>query len=344
LREITPDDLGITLMHEHLLFDLRRYYRAKENTTGGGLKVETENLFELRWDPLSSEDNLICLDEQLVKEELSAYRSLGGSAIVELSCHGLTRDIAALKRISTATGLNLICATGFYSKAFHPSYVKRSTVAHLKELILKELTEGIGSSQVRAGVIGECGCSGPFALESDEEKALVAAARAQAATGAALTVHPSESSWLRKADSATWGETYVNLIEREAADPSKFYLSHADRTCGLLDYHRRLLDRGITLSYDNFGKDYYFSGGSEGSLGKTDTERVLALTELCKQGYDKQLVLSHDTCLKTDLRRYGGPGFGHISKRILPYLLEEGVSKKQVRNILINNPRRLLAI
>ena len=60
-------------------------------------------------------------------------------------------------------------------------------------------------------------------------------------------------------------------------------------------------------------------------------------------GYDKQLVVGHDMAHKHMLKRYGGYGFSHILEHIVPELLEWGTSQKQIDNMLINNPRNLLA-
>ena len=43
------------------------------------------------------------------------------------------------------------------------------------------------------------------------------------------------------------------------------------------------------------------------------------------------------------MRSYGGYGYGHILEHIIPQLRQRGVSKKQIENILINNPKRLFS-
>jgi phosphotriesterase-related protein len=345
LGPISPQELGVTLMHEHLLNDIRlegtakRKREAKKNS----VLVKSENLWILRWDPLIAQDNLVILDENMLTNELNLFANDSGTSLVDLSCIGLHRDINGMKRLSRRTGVNVICSTGFYLHLFHPSYVHKKSVEELKDIMVNEITIEIeGSDGIKAGVIGECGCSRPIPFHPDERKVLVAAARAQALTKAPLTIHPSSGDWTIEPDSITEAMSYVDLLQREGADLSKFYLSHADSTCGKIRYHQRLLDRGITLCYDNFGKDYYYSMNRV-KLQRTDKERILAIAHLCKEGYDKQLLLSHDVCLKTDLRTYGGFGYSHILSHIVPCLKEEGVPERAIRNMLVNNPRRLLS-
>lgn len=344
---IVPNDLGVTLMHEHIFCNISRYFiQSKEvlKMSIAHTPVSIENLGTLRRDPMVSHDNLTILDEETQIREVSWFHRYGGKTIVDLSCIGLTRDPVALRRVSAATGLNIVAATGFYVQVFHPPYVKKKAVDELKEIMVKEIEEGIDGTSVKAGVIGECGCSNPVPYHPDERKTLVAAARAQKETRVALTVHPSIIDEAKKDGSAMSGEAYIDLIEKEGADASKFYLSHADRTCINLDYHRRLLDRGITLSYDCVGKFYYFDSTMMGAGGMNDAYRVKALVQLCKEGYDKQLLMSHDICMKTDLRTYGGNGYAHILEHIVPQLRAEGVKEKQIRNMLTENPKRLLTV
>jgi phosphotriesterase-related protein len=342
---ISPEDLGITMMHEHTLCDLR--CSAKEPAEASMKKlfespVTIEVLGALRRDPTRCKDNLVLTDEALVVDELMWFKKWGGRSIVDLTLPGVGRDPYAQRRISAATGLNIIAATGWYTEPSFPDSIKEKSVEELCDIMVKELLEGIDETGVKAGVIGECGCSRvPYHLL--EKKVLQAAARAQAKTGSAYTIHPALIDVEKRIGSVKVAETYLDLIEKEGADLSKFYLSHADRTCIDLDYHRRLLDRGITLGYDCLGKGVFFDSAFIGAGGRSDGERVRALVELCAEGYDRQLLLSQDVCFKTNLRRYGGMGYAHILENIVPTLRGEGVSQEQIRNMLVENPKRLLA-
>lgn len=329
-----------------MLCDIRTWYiepKKPSDAAVGEMPVTMNILGMLRHDPFANRDNLVLNDEGLQSKELGYFQSLGGGAVVDLTVPGLGRNPLALMRISSATGLHIIAATGFYVAKSHPRFVKEKSVDDLCELMEKELTEGIGDTGVRAGVIGECGCSYPIPYHPEEEKVLRAAARAQVRSGAAYTIHPVITDWVGRVYPAKCAEAYVDLLQEEGVDLEKFYLSHADRTCIDLDYHKRLLDRGITLSYDNLGKEYYWDSIFVGVGGLSDGQRVKAISELCKQGYDKQLVLSNDVCMKIDLKEYGGYGYAHVLKYVVPMLKAEGVNKTQIRNMLVENPKRLLS-
>ncbi len=346
LGPISPQDLGVTLVHEHMVCDIRTWYiepKKSADAVAGEMPVVMNILGMLRHDPFANRDNLVLDDEGLQSKELSFFKAQGGGAVVDLTVPGLGRDPLALMRISSAVGLHIVAPTGFYVAKSHPSFVKEKNVDDLSDLMEQELTQGIGDTGVKAGVIGECGCSYPIPYHPEEEKVLKAAAKAQVKTGAPYTIHPVITDWVGKVYPVKCAEAYVDLLEEEEVDLEKFYLSHADRTCIDLDYHRRLLDRGITLSYDNLGKEYYWDSIFVGVGGQSDLQRVRAISELCKQGYDKQLVLSNDVCMKIDLKEYGGYGYVHVLEHVVPMLKAEGVGEAQIRNMLVENPRRLLS-
>jgi phosphotriesterase-related protein len=45
---------------------------------------------------------------------------------------------------------------------------------------------------------------------------------------------------------------------------------------------------------------------------------------------------------KTQLRSFGGMGYDHLLRRIVPELQRRGVSAADVRTMLVENPARLL--
>ena len=75
----------------------------------------------------------------------------------------------------------------------------------------------------------------------------------------------------------------------------------------------------------------------------SDKQRIEAVVELCKEGYDTQLVFSQDVCQKHLLLKYGGYGYAHLLRDIVPVLRFRGLSEKQLRNIFFENPKKILA-
>ena len=45
-----------------------------------------------------------------------------------------------------------------------------------------------------------------------------------------------------------------------------------------------------------------------------------------------------------DLCKYGGNGYGHVLRTIVPWLRREGVTDDELVTMLVENPRRILTI
>ncbi len=341
---IPPEKLGITLLHEHILLDLTNWLVIPSDPSESGhlldAAVSLELLGEIRRKPFSNRDNLVLSDERLAVEELLKYKKMGGSTLADVTVPGIGRDPLALRRISSETGLNLIAATGWYVKSSHPPTVRRKSLTELADIMVKELTEGILDTGIKAGVIGEIGCSIPY--HPDESKVLRAASRAQAETGAGMNIHPGLFD-LKNKRIGKDAMRQLDVLEKEGGDLGKLYLDHCDYTCLDLEYQRKLLDRGIYLAYDNWGIEIYADEFWPGAGVPSDRQKIEAVVELCKEGYDKQLVFSQDVCFKFLLVKYGGLGYAHVLRNVVPELRFRGVSTKQLRNVLVENPKKILA-
>ena len=342
---IDPENLGITMCHVHVLSELKVAEQAKpqDNMTAEELRllhhpVTTEMLGVIRRhvNDVCALDNNLLGDVELAIAELDGYKKAGGSTIVETSVVGLKRDPANLQRISRATGLNIICGTGWYIGPSHPTVTRDSSIDQLAAIMVRELTEGIDDLDIKAGFI-KAGLSGPtpdVAFQGAEEKVLRACARAQNATGAAMTMHPCHHY-----GRARHLHTYLDIIEAEGANLEKVYMSHMEFWHDDIDYQKSLLDRGITLSYDQFGCEEYVRPGWSKA---PDSSRVKAVGTLCNMGYAGRIVLANEIVSKFRLRKYGGLGYSHLLDNIVPDFKVFGLNDQQLHAMLVENPRRLL--
>jgi phosphotriesterase-related protein len=332
--QVSDDELGVTLAHEHILWDLTCYWKLPEELTRRRLaegRVSLENLGEVRMDALVCRDNLIQDDVDLAIDELFFYKRAGGKSIIDLTNVGMFRDPLALRAISMQTGLNIIAGCGFYVEKSHPARISSMSVDEITEEIVNDLTRGMQGTQVKAGIIGEIGTSWP--ITTNEEKVLRAAARAHKKTKAAINIHPfpfGKSSHHK----------ILDIMEEEGVELRRVILSHIDE-CGFdMEYQKSIAKRGSYLGYDTFGSEMYFEGGRV--RDPSDWERVDGLTHLIQNGYAPQLVLSHDTAYKIMLRRYGGYGYGHLLTHIIPMMLRKGITHQQINQMLIENPKKIL--
>jgi phosphotriesterase-related protein len=101
-----------------------------------------------------------------------------------------------------------------------------------------------------------------------------------------------------------------------------------------------LLERGVTIEYDLFGYEQAHSNWLR--TPASDRQRILDFVRLVGAGFRDQLVAAQDICFKTMTATYGGWGYAHILRRVVPGFLALGLSQADVDTILVANPRRLL--
>jgi phosphotriesterase-related protein len=275
-------------------------------------------------------DNLLLMDEGTQTEELRRFALAGGNTVVDATLPGIGRDPVALRRIAEKTGLNIIMGTGFYVGETHPDALAEMSDAQVAALMVRELEEGVDGTDIRAGYIGEIGISEIF--DDKERKILRAAAIAQQKTGVAINVHinPWTVNGLEAAD----------ILLDAGVPASRICISHIDVE-NREDYVRSLLEKGVFVEFDNFGKEYYIRREVRNSgygCFVRDTERVTFLKKLIDMGYLDRILLACDVCLKNLLHKYGGWGYDHVLTNILPMMEDEGITPAQIQTLLVKNP------
>lgn len=338
LGPIDPSTLGRTLTHEHIKMDYKCCLQPAWRSTDAEKMENSElNLANLGWvhiNPYSHKFNMSLGDEPFedMVKELNMFMQEGGQSIVEVTTTGITRDVEYLAKMSSTTGLNIIAGTGYYLDHTLPPEIKASSVEERSKIMVKELTEGVGATSIKCGVIGEIGCSWP--LTPAEKTSLLASAAAQSQTGAPLIVHPgrNEASPME----------IVRILQEAGADINKTVMSHLDRT--VFD-HSNLLElasTGVYLEYDLFGMEasYYQSNHAVDIMN--DAQRIQNIKFLASEGYADKVVIAHDVHTRHRLVKYGSHGYAHIQVNVLPKMLLRGISQEVIDKIQISNPKTWL--
>lgn len=348
---ISPDDLGITLCHQHVVLNIKNWFTEPEVASKHWI-IDSPVTMEIRgllhMDPTICKDNLVIDDIDMCIKELQEMKVWGAKSIVDTCIIGAGRDPIAQKKISIDSGINIVCASGWYVANAHPHYIKEKTEDELCDMIIKELTQGcMGTDGIKAGII-KVGVGltpeSPF-TNDDEKKVFIAACRAQVKTGRPFTVHPNVFDvYNRSRDlKERYHHVYLDLMEKEGVDFDKFYFSHMDWFCTEIDLQKSIMDRGVGISYDGFGENVHWLSLGYG-LGHDDRERITALLQLLESGYEKQIVLACECVLKIQYKKYGGIGNTLLLEYIIPMLKNYyGVSGKTIDTMLIENPKRYLS-
>ncbi|OKH75148.1 hypothetical protein EB73_04515 [Mycobacterium sp. SWH-M3] len=329
LGPIKPSELGETSMHEHLLIDGRVWYEPAREPVPEPPEVSLESLGFVHWNLVSLEDNLLIDDVDLAVRELDHLATVPNAGLVDLTNIGLGRRIEDLVTISKRAGVHVMSGCGFYIHDSHPDYVEQWSVDQLAELLIAELREGVDGTGIKAALIGEIGTSSP--VTEREKKVIAAAGTAAVETGAAVSIHLGP----RGAEALN----VLKILLAQGMSTDRVIMGHLDEH---LDkgYHADVAQSGVAMAFDTFGSDFYYSGLFK---DPTDLERIEHLLPLLYEGHAGQLVLACDVWTKANLKNYGGYGYDHLHRRILPLLRDEhGVSDDTITQMMVENPRRLL--
>jgi len=340
VRTVTGDrpaaDFAAVMVHEHLLFDIAP---PGADPAGRAAPITAENRWQIDYLSNLTASNARQQDSGVAATELSAFRDDGGDLLVDQSVGGLARDPAGLVAASRASGCAVVAAAGTYTAPYLDAETLGADTETLATRFAAEVTEGIGSTCIRAGLIGEIGCSWP--LHPAESRALAAAARASRATGAGISVHPGRHP------RAPF--EIVDILAREGADLSRCVICHMDRTypSGIVagaDGPDRLAATGVMVEWDFFGIEtshYWMDPDVE---LPTDRGRLRAIRTMFDKGLENSVLISHDICTRTRLTRWGGHGYGHILRNIRPLMQRLGFPAIEIGRLLRGNPLRLLAM
>lgn len=335
LGPIEPEQLGVTLTHEHLLIDMSPLFEEPQQAGDKGFyyePVSLETAGRIRHWAQRNLDNVQLTDVDTAIDEASIYKQYGGGSLVDATSIGIKRDAAGLARISRATDVNVIMGASYYVDAAHPAGMDDMSEDDVVSRIVADVTEGVDGTLHRSGVIGEVGCSWP--LMPNERKALRASARAQRITGAPILIHPGRDE--------TAPLEIIEILREAGADLERTIIGHLDRTVFLHDTLRQIAESGCYMEWDLFGSEESYYGANPAIDMPGDGKRMDDISWIAAQGYGRKILVAHDICTKSRLERYGGHGYAYILGRIVPRMRSRGFGEDAIRDILVHNPASAL--
>jgi len=293
--------LGPTLMHEHVV------------TRSPGVQENWPHL----WDRNSILD--------IAERKLSELHRRGIRSLVDLTTVDLGRDIDLIAAVARRSPVHIIVATGVW---WMPQrYFGAHGVDAVAELFVRDITQGIANSGVKAAII-KC-ATDTAGVTPVIDNVLRASARAQKATGVPISTH----TWA----AGRTGEMQQAIFAQEGVDLSRVIIGHSGDSEDL-GYLRGMMERGSTIGMDRFGLENFLP----------TAKRVEVVARLCAEGYAGQMVLSHDANCWNDMLSEEGKRktrplwhYNHISDDILPALRKAGVSEDQIDQMLVRNPRAI---
>jgi len=295
--------LGPTLPHEHM--PLHHFAWDKDEFEPGSKHIVRE------WMPAVLDDLMA-----------TPFRT-----IVDVSPIGHGRDVEFWRELVGDRPLHVVLCTGFYLDTHQPEWAKEKSAAEIEDVMVREIEEGIGESDVRAGIIKLA----PSPESGQSRKVCRAAVAASKRTGAAITTHTCEKN-----------RQVFDMLVGLGADPERIYIGHAD--FGSVKDNEYICRQGGHVLFTVWDINYMIP----------ERQNYARFAELVKRGCVKNVLMSVDFAIMVhDARRptflswtlYGVEGrtYSYLSRSVMPVLKRDfGLSKKELGIITVDNPRRML--
>ena len=300
---IPAERLGFTLSHEHTFIG------------GGGLWHAYPDLFD--WEET----------ERRVLREFRAAKAGGVDTIVDLSTPDLGRDVALVRRVSEATGLQVVVATGLWRDI--PRFFAERPPERIAEIFIAEIERGIEGTGIRPGAIKVA--NDVEGVTDAGERVLRGAAIACRETGVPISTH----HWAP----LRIGTRQAAVLLEAGAPPRLVCIGHSADTTDA-EYLESLLELGVYLSMDRYpGRD----------PRPPYRDRNATVAELVRRGWAGRLMLGHDFGVRLVERGVPSPEepdptlYLFITTRAIPDLRERGVTEEQIRQMTVEAPMRFLS-
>ena len=287
--DVEPSELGPTDAHEHLFFIT----------------------------PIQPGDEFADVDRAI--EEAETLVAAGGRTLVDWTPLGLGRDPEGLLRVSEATGLHVVAATGVHRDAHYLADDPLRSIA--ADDLADRFVSDVTGSRVRSGIV-KVGAS-YHRLQPLERTAFAAAAEAHRRTGVPVCVHTEHG---------TMGLRIVEHLGELGVPPDSIVLAHLDRNPDAVE-HAETGNAGAWLQLDGPGRTKYWP----------DSTILQLIADLAERGLAGRLLLGGDTGRSSTMRAYGGgPGLDYVFARFKPRL-ERELGEELSRRIFVENPARAFA-
>lgn len=320
---IRPDQLGLTLMHEHVVVD---FIGAAKTSPA---RYDSEAAFTT------------------ALPHFQKLRERGVRTLVECTPRHIGRNVGLLHRLSEASGIQIVTNTGWYAAVNHkflPAEAESESAEQIAERWLDEWTHGIAREGARKTITGEgAGAtsrpgflklgtgSGP--LPPLDAKLVRAAAQVHRATGLTIAIHTGDGA-------AALDE--VRLLREEGVAPDALIWVHAMNDPGPIQIQAAKL--GVWISLDGY------------SLAPANVIRFVNFLRAHREaGTLNRVLLSHDDGWAVDGDAPSGNRltlFGNGNKapyeslftKLLPDLRLNGFGAADIQQLLVANPRAVLTI
>jgi phosphotriesterase-related protein len=307
LGPVDVDDLGFTLMHEHVI------------VSAAGIPQDYHELLGPDF-----------IDK--ITRALTLAKQGGIDTIVDATTLDLGRDVNVLAEASRVSGVNIIACTGWWIE--EPFFLTMASVDQLAQVFIREIQEGISSTGIKAGVLKAA--SDVSGVTDWQKTILRAVARAHLATGVPIMLHSYSPGRV--------GERQLAILQGEGVNPGRVKIDHSNDTTDI-DYLIRLLEQGCYLGMDRYpGRGVSPLERTRTMKALIDAGYVDRLLPSHDHVPVEITGTSPEAMEQHKEREKSNPhGYLYFKKVVIPQLREMGVPEATLRRLCRTGPRNFFA-
>lgn len=308
LGPISADQLGFTLMHEHVM-------------------VSASGLYESYPDLLGDER------EARAIKSLKVAKAQGIDTIVDATTFDLGRNADLLVNASRESGVNIINVTGWWLDV--PRFLHGVSANQMAKEFIRDIEEGFRGTDIKAGILK---CAADFEGVTEQLETMArAVARAHVSTGLPIMVHSYPTGQVARRQ--------IEIFKEEGVDLNRVKIDHSNDTTDI-EYLSWILDQGCYLGMDRYPgrlvsphmrtvtlKNLIDAGYADRLCPSHDCICLAVM----KENPDGSMPQEHE------FARHNVDQYLYIKRHVIPDLLEMGVDQQTVNNLFVENPKRFFA-
>ncbi len=308
LGPVETSKLGSVLMHEHIC------------TSSMGVATHYPRLYAAGF------------EEQILRD-LRDMRENGISTVVDASPVCLGRDVRVLRRVSEASGVNIVATTGWWG--CEPPYVGPTTAEQWAACFIDDLTKGCDGTGVKAGILkAAMDKEGPTEWKVKIHRAV---GLAHLETGGKIMLHtycPTETPRIQ-----------LQILRETGVDMNQVVVGHIPETTDL-DFVKWIYDQGVWLGMDRLPIVLL-----PGSYAVATGTRIRFIKAMLDAGMGDRMLFSHDFMCASTLFDNQPPQVRHLiaeqcpdrflflKKHVFPALADLGADPEVLWRMTIDHPR-----
>ena len=297
---IDSQKMGFTLTHEHVMADF----------------IGAEKFSKSRY----NSDEVFETSLPFIKD----IKAKGVDTFIDCTPAYLGRDAEILKRLSDATGINMLTTTGYYgavNEKFVPKHAYGESAKQLSDRWVNEWNRGIEGTSIKPGLIKTSTDKGP--LTPMQRKLIEAAGITHLTTGLTIAVHSGNG------DAAF---EQLEILKEQGVSPSARIWVHAQNETNK-EMHIRAGKLKTWVSFDGVNPDTL----------QTNLDHLKTMKE---NNLLEQVLVSQDS----GWYNVGDPKGGNfkpytcVITQFIPLLQENGFTQNEIDLIFKKNPAKAFAI